>query len=299
MPNWIKEAGTGGSAWSHNLDWRISAILLAMAVAVLITALCFWFGIGQDPATLAGAIFAAWAGGVALFIVVGLVVGLVSLVRPEKESFDARARILFRRETGAHIDYIVRRIKDILEHYAESTEIYVIIKDYDSNDNKYRVQTSTKVIVRSYLDDIDTSYKSFVASEDVTSPPAGGLPNRLVFLKVAGTPIGGSEDFTSAIRRDVETTIEKDGSCLVEYMTEMWISADTEPSTHSPRRYTQAISLEIQNLCQNGSNVKVALTSGGLNRTTVELAYGESRTVLKAANIQPGVDAYDYRVLAP
>jgi hypothetical protein len=120
-----------------------------------------------------------------------------------------------------------------------------------------------------------------------------------VFLKVAGTPIGGSEDFTSSIRRDVETTIEKDGSCLVEYMTEIWISADTEPNTHSPRRYTQSISLEIQNLCQNGSNVKVALVSGGSNRTTVELAYGESRTVLKAANIEPGVDAYHYRVLAP
>jgi hypothetical protein len=269
-----------------------------MIVAVLITALFFWFGIWQDPATMGGAIFAAWAGGVALFIVVGLIVGIVSLVRPEEESFDARARILFRRETGAHIDYIVRRIKDILEHYAESTEILCIVQDYHPESNMYRVQSTVKTVVRSYLDDVDTRYTADCNLKGATPSPPGQAQNRFVYLKVGGQVVGVSEEFQSSMQRDVVTTIAEDGSCLVEYMYEVWVRSGDEENTYAPRRYAQSFSLVVQNLCQRRPVVKVALERGGPHRTTVELAHGQSETLINASNIEPEVEVYDFRVLA-
>src|SRR4029079_3618023 len=98
------------------MEGRSGAVFLAAVICILATVFIYWMGYGLDPATHFGAAFASWVGGLVLFVVAGTVVALVSLVRPENESFDARARILFRRQTGKHIDYIVDRIKGVLEH---------------------------------------------------------------------------------------------------------------------------------------------------------------------------------------
>jgi len=220
-------------------------------------------------------------------------------VRPEEEAFDTRARILFRRESGAHIDYIVRRIKDSLEHYAERTDVTANILDYHVAENKYQIRTIVRIIVRSYIDDIDTRYKSDCHFSEATPAPAGVAKNRLVYLTAGGTPIGVAEEFETSIKREVETTIEKDGECVVEYMSEIWMLADQEPNSYSPRRYTQALSLSIGNLCRDCASIKVALTSGGTNRTTVDLLYGQTRTLVRSANIEPLIEVYNYNVLAP
>ena len=93
-------------------DWRFKAIFCAWLVSVLLTlAIAFW-GYNFDlDAPFWASVFTSWVAGVTLFTVVGGVVAGVSLVLPEKESFDTRARILFRRQSGLHIDYIVLRIK--------------------------------------------------------------------------------------------------------------------------------------------------------------------------------------------
>jgi hypothetical protein len=300
MPQSAKRAWLRFATWVSRTDWRIWAIILAMVIAILITAFCFWFGIWQNPATMGGAIFAAWAGGVALFVVVGLIVGIVSLVRPEEESFDSRARILFRRETGAHIDYIVRRITDTLEHYAESTYVTAIVQDYDPEEKKYFIRTTVKTVVRSYLDDVDTKYNSDIHFTDATAAPAGRAKNRLVYLNVGGAAVGVDEEFDASIKRNVETTILKDGACIVEYMSEIWLSADQEPNTYAPRRYTQSLSLGVGNLCKDCLSVKVLLKRSSANPTTVELPYGATtQTLAQAANIEPLVEAWSYHVLAP
>jgi hypothetical protein len=84
----------------RRVDWRAWVVLGALAVTLVATATIYILGIGLDPATHFGAVFAGWVSGVALFVVLGVVVAVVSLEPPEKESFDSRARILFRRQTG-------------------------------------------------------------------------------------------------------------------------------------------------------------------------------------------------------
>jgi hypothetical protein len=142
------------------VDWRVWAVLIAMVLSIVATILIYRSGIDTNPATEFGAVFASWVGGVALFVVLGLAVAVVSLAQPEQESFDARARILFRRATGKHIDYIVSQIKETLEHYAEKAEIKVRITDYSPAEKKYLISVSDTVLVRSYLDDVETSYTS-------------------------------------------------------------------------------------------------------------------------------------------
>src|SRR5262249_11207225 len=176
-------------------NWRVWGIVAAAVLCVLATAAVYYLGYGLDPVTHFGAVFAAWVGGLILFLVAGSVVAIVSLAAPENESFDARARILFRRQTGKHIDYIVSKIKEALEHYAEVTENTVLIKAFDAPTKRYLVATNNRAIVRSYLDDVETTYVSSLKMGNVTAPPPGGQPNRLIYVRVAGAPIGTSEEF--------------------------------------------------------------------------------------------------------
>src|SRR5436190_11638910 len=91
-------------AWIPGVDWRVGAVLAAYVISIAGTLLIYYYDIwGKaktatifgDPATHVGAVFAGWVAGLVLFTIGG-VAALVSLARPERESFDSRARILFR-----------------------------------------------------------------------------------------------------------------------------------------------------------------------------------------------------------
>jgi len=104
--------------WVHGADRRIAAILALVVFLVAVTGVFYWFKLGQNPSTHFGAVFASWVADLGLFILLGIVVYIYQLPpEPHTEAFDARARNLFKRRTGRHIDYIVERIKE-LEHYA-------------------------------------------------------------------------------------------------------------------------------------------------------------------------------------
>ena len=112
------------------MDWRIASILIATAGSVAATLLGFDRGFDRGTAgRFARDVFAGWVAGVGFFGLVGVVVAIVSLVRPEDEGFESRARILFRGQDGRHIHYIVDRIRETLEHYAELVVETVAIAD--------------------------------------------------------------------------------------------------------------------------------------------------------------------------
>jgi hypothetical protein len=283
----------------RNLDWRGWSVVAAAVLSVLGTAGIYWSGYGLDPATHFGAAFASWVGGLALFLVAGTVVALVSLVRPENESFDARARILFRRQTGKHIDYIVDRIKGVLEHYAEKTTIKVTIKSFNEEARKYRISALSTVLVRSYLDDVETTYISHLSRTEVTAPPPNGEPNRLVFARVAGNPIGVSEEFQDSIERPVSCRIDRNGTCEVTSLVDTWVRADDESNTHTPRRYTQILTLEFENLMPSDRPVEVKLTLDGTTWLSEQLPHGTSKQVAEIKDIKPETMAFDYKIMGP
>jgi hypothetical protein len=285
--------------WACRLDWRAWGIIAAAVVSILGTAIIYYLGYWLDPATHMGSVFSAWVGGLALFLVAGSVVAIVSLVRPENESFDARARILFRRQAGKHIDYIVSKIKEALEHYSERTMNKITIIDYDSTSRRFLITSTNSVFVRSYLDDVETTYISHLNMANVTAPPAGGQSNRLIYTRVSGTPIGASEEFANSIERPISCRIDRDGVCEVDSMIEFWVQAEDEANTHAPRRFTQILCLTLENLLHSGQPIDVKLTLDGTNWITERLLPGVSKQVIEIKDLKPGVLAYDYRILPP
>jgi hypothetical protein len=276
-------------------DWRVRAVIGAIIAAVLPTIVIYLSGWGRDPATHFGAIFASWVSGVAL-LVVAAVGTLASLARPELEPFDSRARILFRRQTGKHIDYIVGRIKGILEHYAERTVIRIAIHGFDAGDDKFRIVSTSDITVRSYLDDIETTYNSTYDLKDVTLPPAGQT-NRLIFLRVNDVAQCDAQEFTTAISQPLSCVIGKDSSCKVSRQTEHWLQATIEPNIHRPKRYTQLLTLHVENLTIPGQTVTVKLSRDGTSFEDFQLPPNKSLKLLEVKDVAPGQLAYDFRLL--
>jgi hypothetical protein len=288
---------------ARRVDWRVWAVVASSVATLVATGIVYWFfywfGWDLNPATHFGAIFASWVSGVALFIVVGSVVALASLAKPENWPFDSRARILFKRQTGNHIDYIIAKITEVLEHYAEQTVIKISIQDYEPTEKKYRISSANDVVVRSYLDDVPTAYSSHYELKDVTLPPPGRNPNRLVIIRVDKKPVGKPEDFADIIFRPLSCRIEKNKSCEINTVTEYWLQADDESNVHRPRRYTQRLSLHFENLTNSGQTVSVKVSRDGTSWVTEQLDHGASKQVLEVRDVKPDEIAFDFRILKP
>jgi hypothetical protein len=273
-------------------------IVFASSIATLLaTCVIYLLGWGLDPSTHFGAIFASWVSGVALFVVVGSVIALVSLARPERESFDSRARILFRRQTGKHIDYIVARIKGILEHYAERTVVRIAVQDFHAGENKFRIVSTSEITVRSYLDDVETNYSSTYDLNNMTLPPAGGVPNRLAYLRVDGKARCNAQEFTTGISLPLSCNIKADSSCKVSEQTEHWLQAATEPNIWKPKRYTQLLTLSFENLTVPAHNLIISLSQEGICFHDYQLLPNQALPAFEIKDIGPGELAYDFRIL--
>jgi hypothetical protein len=236
-------------------------------------------------------------GGLALFVLLGVVVAIVSLARPETESFDSRARILFRRQTGRHIDYIIGRIPQLLEHYTESNVVTVTLQEYHAPSKRYRVAVEYKTCARAYIDDIDSTYKDNIDYSGVTSPPEGGARNSLVFLRVNEKVIARAKEFDTDIKHPVETAVRKNGICTVEIRSELWVNADDEPNTHSCSRYSQQFELYFMNNLTMQVRIKMLRTE--VADAEISLDAGDRKLALQLKDVAPGVDVCDFRILSP
>jgi hypothetical protein len=275
------------------------SIFLVTAVAVVLTIIVGNIEYSRDPSTFFGAIFASWVAGLALFIGVGGLVAVVSLARPHQESFDARARILFRRQSGRHIDYIVSRISGVLEHYSEETYRRIMIKEFDENECKYLISMETTTTVRSYIDDIISNYVCPIRIIPKSQPPEG-RKHKLVYTRIDGRAEGGSEEFDGDVDRKIATTIDGDKACKVEQCIEMWIKEKTEPCRNIPTRYTQKYLLFIENHLTNRS-VNIKITEGMARENQEDwkqysLSPGDKRALLQRVDLLPEQIVYDLRI---
>lgn len=259
-----------GGFWGRlrrTIDWRIQTIFAATLAFDVVTGVTLFLGYGLDPSTFFGAAFASWVSGIVFFTLVGAIVAIVSLARPEEGSFDSRARILFKRASGSHIDYIVSQIRRTLEHYAELAENRITILDYDGESGKFRVALESKTRVRSYIDDIESSYSSMMRYTDMTPAPAGGQPNRIAYVRINGVSKGLPETISEqGVTRPIDTEIAPSEICTIETRVEAWIVAGTEEIEHAPSRYTQKMKVTIENhLGSHATTVKVVTGDGEQN----------------------------------
>lgn len=281
----------------RGLDWRIKAVVIPVPLGVAGSYLIWAFGYGHDPKTFFGAVFAAWVGGLILYAVIGSVVAVVSLSHPESESFDARARILFRRQSGKHIDYIIGRLA-ALEHYTELASIKVKFVGYDEGSKKVLVCGENDTFVRAYIDDIASKFSTYIEYRNITEAPEGREKNRIVYLRVNDdTQPDCSANFDTSIKRPYHVTIEPGELCKISRCSLVWCHSAIEPNTHTPNRYTQKLTLEFENQLPDARAVTIELSvDKGASWEKIELKAGESKIVLRCKDAAPFQEIYRYRV---
>ncbi|HWA91645.1 MAG TPA: hypothetical protein VG889_16520 [Rhizomicrobium sp.] len=126
-------------------------------------------------------------------------------------------------------------MRERLEHYSDRTSIKVVVAEYNAAAKRYRVTVEACVLLRSYVDDIATTYSSPGAYDEVTLPPEGGSPNRLIYARVDGAAIPGSgRELTTDIRYPISAKVEPWASCEVEYQVSFWMDEESEWNSSTP-----------------------------------------------------------------
>jgi hypothetical protein len=275
-------------------------VLAAVVVCLIVTAIPYYYDFGLDPTTHFGAVFAGWVGGVALFVIAGAVVAIVSLARPEEDSFDARARILFRRQTGRHIDYIIQRISSILEQYTESHIHIIRVQKYHEPSKTFYMTINNETNVRSYIDDVQSQYEARLFYQAVTLPPEGEeTPNILTFIRVQGKPILGRRVFSDSISHRAMATVEPNASSKAESEVSFWVRANDENNSVECVRYTQLLTVSFENVTDRSITIEVKNLQGKRwDKIIIEPAEAP-KLVFTATDLIPGVNAFEYRILVP
>ena len=232
----------------------------------------------------------------AFFAVVGTVVAVVSLARPEEESAETRARILFRRKTGRHIDYMVDKIGHIFEQYSEVVENKIEILDFC--DNKFLLGFEGHTRLRSYIDDIPSNYTSHMEMAGIGPPPAGkdDKPNRIVRLLVNEQSQHKQAALGDSFKFEFTTVIQPNEACDIRQRFELWVEAENEPSAFVAVRYTQLVGLRLDNLWNKDVFVQVLVEDRVQDE--FRLNAGSPRNCLQVADVEPGKTVYDIRFRA-
>jgi hypothetical protein len=289
-------------AWDRlrHVNWRVWAVLAAVVVCLIVTAIPYYYHLGLDPTTHFGAVFAGWVGGVALFVIAGAVVAIVSLARPEEDSFDARARILFRHQTGKHIDYIIHRISSILEQYTESHIHIVRIQKYHEPSRTFYVIINNETNVRSYIEDVQSHYEIVLDYKEVTLPPeTGEIPNILTFIRVEGKPLVGRHVFSDSISHRELSTVKPNASSKAECELSFWIRANDEENSVMCVRYTQFLTVYFENVTDRPITIEFQnLERNRWDKVIIE-PVESPKPILTVTDLMPDVNAFVYRILAP
>ena len=191
----------------------------------------------------------------------------------------------------------------MLEHYAESTSTRTCINLYHPGEQKYHLTTEVVAIVRSYIDDTETTYASEIKLRDVTDPPQGEAKNEVLFLRINNVAMAGAtQKFDNEVIIPFETNIGRGSLCQIDHCIQCWLKGDpadrepTDPHVHRPSRYTQNIKLQIENRLTDTVTVGVS-TNAGKSWENVEITPGNSKTIIDVTDAKPGREAYRYKLL--
>jgi hypothetical protein len=152
-------------------------------------------------------------------------------------------------------------------------------------------------MVRSYIDDVESTYETPLEYINVTLPPQGGDPNKLLYVRVDGTPTQASCTFEGEIKRPIRTTITGDKSTSASFHLELWILADTEPSRVKFSRYTQECTVHFENLLPRPVTVHLAEIDGA-SENKIVINPGEKKLGVELRDREPDAVVSSFRILA-
>lgn len=287
--------------WRERLDWRIWAIVISVLLSIILTFFALSFDSLRNTSVFWGSVFSSWVGAVAFFVVFGAVVTGFSVARPEEDSFDLRARILFRRQRGPHIDYIVERIRQQFEQFSESSVHEFRVDAYDAASDRLFISVINKTTVRNYITDTTNTYRSRVKYEALTPAPQGAENNHLMYVRVNDSALTEPISVIDAINFEFETMISHDDLCRIAYEMKHWVQAASEENEHQPARYTQRFSLFIENNLQNGREIAARIKGiGGKDFVEYRVKPGQRISLGSWKDLRPQIPIFCLKLaLAP
>jgi hypothetical protein len=132
--------GAATRAWlTFRADTRYSIIMGAFLVSLLVT---YFFGklvIQEDPRGFWYGFYEAWTASLVFFLILGIAGTLVSLYRPEKDTFSQRVRILFGGRQDEAVDFISESIRKI-GYYSDDVKRTYTIKQYDAVSDAFLIR---------------------------------------------------------------------------------------------------------------------------------------------------------------
>jgi hypothetical protein len=200
-------------------------------------ALTYYFAelaMAESPPGFWLSFYASWVSGLLFFTVVGLILGLVTLYRPERDVFGARVRILTGGKSGPAVDYLASELLR-MGYAAQQLTRIVTIEDYDAKLNAFKARVSQSAVISNIYDDVGaqaTGEVKFTPDEIAGAPQVLG---QCTSFRVNGTTQPGLPfDITSAgMRRSWEMKLPGGGAGELEYEHWAWYLA-TETHEFAP-----------------------------------------------------------------
>ncbi|MFB9951308.1 hypothetical protein ACFFP0_20870 [Rhizobium puerariae] len=268
------------------------ASLIAIALTFIAPVVC---PVVLDIQKFEGAFFASWAAGVALFALVGLIVAIASVSRPDRDPFDSRARIFLQRQSGGHIDYMVDKLRDTIEPYVDYTRKKLIVEEWREDHGKFKIRHETKSVLRGFMDDVPAKFPAKLNYLAKCDPPPGGQKPCVSYIRVNGEDVHHFAEFDREFLYDFEGAAPKYGQCEVEHVMTYWIESANEQNRHKPIRFTRALDVVVENKDRKHS-IMVRIEAGAKPQDIL-LKPGDERTVIQLFERRPDDYVYDFRIL--
>ena len=279
-------------------DWKGRLVLGGVIIAGATTLLTYFFiPDATNVQTFFGAAFASWLSGFFLFIITGLIIAVVTLVRPDQELFEARARNLLQRQTGPHVDYIIGKLHDLFEPYCESNTRVLNVVDYDPATKMFLVIQETEITFRSYLVDIPVTFQSRIGYVNGSPSPDNRRKCCLSHLKVDGKSVGDTEEFETQVIRSFEMQVLPNSLCKVEHRITFWVKEADEANRQLVKRFTRNMGVTIHNHLPTQKILVEQPSATDLNR---DISPGERAQVVNLKEMRPSKNedeyAFDFRL---
>ena len=277
-------------------DFRVAAVLIGLLLSYVLTFYFAIFAKAENPAGFWAAFYPAWVSGLLFFTVVGLIAGLVTLYRPERDVFAARVKILLGGKSGPAADFIASELKRV-GYVARHTERIVTIEDYDASMGAFKVNVWHSSTIRNIYDDIQTEAVGQIAINPDPVAPAPALFGQLTSFSINGTnqPDVPFEIKQDGFNRRWALPIPGGGEGTVEYEHWYWYKA-SERHHFTLSRFTEELKVQFHCRCSPDSKkVLLKLTTGADNSEHV-LGWDQRHPIKPLKNQSPATVPYEFRL---
>ena len=292
------------------LDFRVVAVFIGLLISILMAFPFYnlavheaavaaeYAQLNQTPPGLPGfwlSFYTAWVSSVLFFAVVGLVVGLTALYRPEADVFAARVKILLGGKSGPAVDYIAKKLGEI-GYVARLTQRKIVVEGYSEQMKAFRVRVVHSTWVKNLYHDVqtDASGKISFNMDDLTPPPS--LYGELSAFRINGVI---QPDLPAPLPRTGFTRpwnfgIPGGEEGVLTYEHWGWYREDKDHN-FSLGRFTEILDVEIKARCS--VKIKVIFTVGTQTDERV-LGYDEELRVAPIVDRYPGTATYSFKLAA-